>query len=328
MQHSSNSDPLVSIGVPVYNGEKYLAECLQSVLDQTYQNWECHIINNKSTDNSLAIAEEFQAKDSRMKVITNSEHVNMTINFNNTVKPVSKDARYFKALCADDWIFPEYLSRMVEVMEKHPEAGFCSSYKLDNRIMQCEGLDYYKGPVFNGKDVLLDMLMQKYEVTGSETTVLYRIETLKKLDTYPLIFSDNSFHFDTELAYKLLCIADLAFVFQVLSFTRVHEDTLTATTSAKYTTSLNFRENTLFTYKSGNPMLEAEYRKLRVKYGWFLFQRKLAGDKKCLEWHRQHIPPERRFRFPEMFKIVLKIQADRIKRVLIKVFASEKKLPS
>ena len=182
MQHSSDSGPLVSIGVPVYNGEKYLFECLQSIINQTYQNWECFIINNKSTDNTLAIAEEFHAKDNRMKVITNSEHVNMTSNFNNTFKPVSKEAKYFKVVCADDWIFPEYLSSMVEVMEKYPEAGFCSSFKLDNRIVKCDGLDYYRGSLFRGKDILMDLLMQKYDITGSETTVLYRIETLEKID--------------------------------------------------------------------------------------------------------------------------------------------------
>ncbi|MBA7578405.1 hypothetical protein ES708_20267 [subsurface metagenome] len=328
MQNSSGPGPLVSIGVPVYNGEKYLVECLQSILNQTYQNWECHIINNKSTDNTLAIAEEFQAKDNRMKVITNSEHVNMTTNFNNTFKPVSKDAKYFKALCADDWIFPEYLSKMVEVMEKFPEAGFCSSFRLDNRIVNCDGLDYYKGSLFRGKDVLSDLLLQKYEVTGSETTLLCRIETLEKLDTYPVIFSDNSYHFDTELAYKLLCIADLAFVFQVLSFTRQHEEALTTTTSDKFTTSLNFRENALFTYKSGNPKLEEEYRKVRVKYGWFLFQRKLSGDKKCLEWHQQHIPPERKFTSHELIIIILKTLAGKIKRVVIKVISLGKRLPA
>ncbi|MBN1182565.1 MAG: glycosyltransferase family 2 protein [Bacteroidales bacterium] len=320
MQNSDAPTPLVSIGVPVYNGEKYLAECLQSVLDQTYQNWECYIINNRSTDNSLKIAESFQARDNRIKVITNPSFVGVNDNFNNTFKPVSKDARYYKILCADDWIFPEYLSRMVEAMEKHPEAGFCSSFRLENRTVKCDGLDYYKGSLFSGEEVLFDLLMYKYEVTGSVSTVLYRIEALKKIDSYPMIFNDNIYHNDTGLAYQLLTIADLAFVYHVLSYTRLHEEALTSTTANRYNTTLNFRENALYSYKSGNALLEEEYLKVRERYGWFLLRRKLSGDKKCIEWHRQHIPYERRYATLELFIIVLKTLAGKIKRVLAKLF--------
>ena len=63
--------PLVSIGVPVYNGEQYLEECLNSILIQTYQNWECVIIDNFSTDNTNAIASEFVKKDNRFKLFKN-----------------------------------------------------------------------------------------------------------------------------------------------------------------------------------------------------------------------------------------------------------------
>src|SRR5512133_504469 len=103
---TTKSLPLVSIGVPVYNGEKYLAECLASIVAQTYSNWECFVINNKSTDRSFDIASEYAAKDSRLKVVSNPEFVDMTTNFNNTIKPASSSATYFKVVCADDWLFP------------------------------------------------------------------------------------------------------------------------------------------------------------------------------------------------------------------------------
>jgi glycosyltransferase involved in cell wall biosynthesis len=328
MHNNQISMPLVSIGVPVYNGEKYLAECLESIYQQTYTNWECFIINNKSTDRSPDIAVSFEAKDKRFKVITNSEFVDMTTNFNNTIKPISKETKYFKAVCADDWLFPEYLTRMVGLMEKYPEAGFCSSHKLDNTIVNCFGLDYYKGPLFHGKDVLFDQLMNKYDVTGSETTVLYRVEILKKISTYPVIFSDNSYHFDTELAYQLLNFSDLVFVFQVLSYTRRHEHTYTTQISRRFNTSLNFREDALFRYKSGNLQLEEEYRKVRAKYGWFLLIKKLSGDRKCLEWHHQHLAPERRFKPAEIFMIVLNRLLDKIMSLSGKVFKSGNSLRS
>jgi glycosyltransferase involved in cell wall biosynthesis len=311
--------PLVSIGVPVYNGEQYLAECLESILNQTYLNWECFIINNKSTDNSPLIANSFEERDSRFRVITNPDFVSMIINFNNTIKPISQEAKYFKVVCADDWLFPEYLSRMVELMEKYPEAGLCSSYRIDNKSVNGFGLDYYQGPLFKGKSLLFDHLMYKYDVTGSETTVLYRIEILKKIKTYPVIYSNNSYHFDTELAYELLSISDLTFVFQVLSYTRRHEQTYTSQISNKFNTSLNLRENELFKYKSGNPLLEKEYGNVRSSYGYFLFKRYLANDKPCLKWHDQHLAPERKLKPMEIIIIVIKTLMNKIKTVLLKV---------
>ena len=53
MTTSGNDEPLVSVVTPVYNGDKYLADCVESVLKQTYQNWEYVIVNNCSTDRTL-----------------------------------------------------------------------------------------------------------------------------------------------------------------------------------------------------------------------------------------------------------------------------------
>jgi glycosyltransferase involved in cell wall biosynthesis len=328
MLNNRDSGPLVSIGVPVYNGDKYLYECLESIHKQTYQHWECFVINNQSTDNSPLIAKSFEELDSRFRVITNPDFVSMTVNFNNTIKPVSKEAKYFKVVCADDWLFPEYLTRMVEVMEKYPEAGFCSSYRIDNKTVNCFGLDYYQGPRFQGNKVLLDQLMYKYDVTGSETTVMYRIETLKKIKNYPVIFSDNSYHFDTELAYELLNMSDLAFVFQVLSYTRRHEQAFTTKISNRFYTSLNLRENELFKYKAGNSMLEKEYRKVRTQYGYFLFKRCLARDKPCLEWHSKHLPSDRRFNLGESLMIVIISLINKARNLFNRLLTKDQRLQS
>ncbi|MBN1143202.1 MAG: glycosyltransferase family 2 protein [Bacteroidales bacterium] len=320
MISENSNNPLVSIGIPVYNGEQYLEECLQSILNQTYQNWECFVINNKSSDRSPEIATSFANRDPRIRLITNPEFVSMMENFNNTIKPISMDAKYFKVVCADDWLFPEYLTSMVELMENHPQTGFCSSYRIDNKNVSCSGLDYYKGPVFDGKKVLLNQLLNKYDVTGSETTVLYRIDTLKKIKTYPRIFSDNSYHFDTTLAYELLNMADLAFVFKVLSYTRRHEETFTSQVSIKYNTNLNFRESELYKYKSNNNELSAEYLEVRKNYGYFLFKKLLAGDKECLKWHKQHYPLERRFSTGETIGIIFSIFGRKVRNLLSRVF--------
>jgi glycosyltransferase involved in cell wall biosynthesis len=294
------SGPLVSIGVPVYNGERYLHECLESILKQTYPNWECHVINNRSTDRSKEIADSFEARDKRFRVITNEDFVDMTTNFNNTYKYLAEGAKYFKVVCADDWIMPEFLEKTVEVMEKYPSAGLCSAFRLDNRHVDCDGLNFYNGPLFSGKEVLLEQLSNKIMITGSETTVLYRVETLKKTKEYPVIYSYSSHHFDTSLAYELLSISDLGYVFQVLSYTRRHEATYTSKYTDRFRTNLNLRERELFIYKKMFPVLESEYKKVRADYGLYLLGRKLKRDKEALAWHDKRLVRERQFSFSEL----------------------------
>jgi glycosyltransferase involved in cell wall biosynthesis len=62
--------PLVSILIPVYNGEKYLEECLDSIVHQAVQNWECIIVNDGSTDSSLSIIEKYANQDTRFSFVT------------------------------------------------------------------------------------------------------------------------------------------------------------------------------------------------------------------------------------------------------------------
>ena len=82
---NSTSEPLVSIVTPVFNGELYLEECIQSVLAQPYENWEYIIVNNCSTDRSLAIAEKYAEKDARIKIFSNKQLLPIMKNFEDNV---------------------------------------------------------------------------------------------------------------------------------------------------------------------------------------------------------------------------------------------------
>ena len=65
----------VSIIVPMYNAEKFIGKTIESVLSQTYENWEMLIMNDVSTDNSLAVASEFVKKDKRIKIVNTEKNV-------------------------------------------------------------------------------------------------------------------------------------------------------------------------------------------------------------------------------------------------------------
>lgn len=300
-------EPLVAIGVPVYNGEEFLSECLESILNQTYSNWECVIVNNQSTDSTPSIGERFEKSDKRFRMVTTPEFVDAVSNFNNAFKYSSK-GKYFKVVCADDWLFPEYLEKMVAVLENNPSAGLCSSYRIDNLTVNCAGLDFYKGPLFDGRQMLQQQLKNKVsDIMGSETTILIRTESLERIERYPLIYDPQIYHSDTALAYELLSISDLGFVFQVLSYTRRNESTFTSQYSIRFRTGLNFREEELFKYKEIFPDLAEDYKRVRDEYGYYLIKRRLRGDRECIEWHSSRLDEKRKFSFREKLWIFIKM---------------------
>jgi glycosyltransferase involved in cell wall biosynthesis len=93
--------PLVTIGLPVYNGERYLARAIESVLTQTYTNIELIIADNHSTDRTPQIIESYAATDSRIKYYHHLENEGAAANFNFVLQQAS--GTYFKWLCADDY---------------------------------------------------------------------------------------------------------------------------------------------------------------------------------------------------------------------------------
>lgn len=299
MSDKIKNNPLVAIGVPVYNGGKFLDECLRSILKQTYKNWECIIVNNCSTDDTLDISKGFVNEDKRFRLIDNEEFLNVMQNWNQASIHVSPEAEYFKIVPADDWVTPDYLEEMLKVMEDHSNVGICSSYRIDGASARGEGVDIYKGPVYPGKDIFEKEITIKIDVTGSANAYLCKTKFLKKLPGYPKIFNENNLHVDMELAYDLLNISDFGYVFKILSYTRRHSESFTDSMTYQLNTHWNSREIILFKYKSNSLELQQTYKDLRLKYAYFLLTRKILRDKKCLEWHGKFL--SRKFSFGEYF---------------------------
>lgn len=101
---------LVSIILPVYNGERFLAEAIESCLNQTYQNFELIIVNDCSTDNSLQIAKQYCAKDSRIKIISNDINKNLPASLNIGHNHASGD---FLTWTSDDNILKENMLELL-----------------------------------------------------------------------------------------------------------------------------------------------------------------------------------------------------------------------
>src|SRR5262245_30780381 len=131
--------PLVSVLTPVYNGEKYLAECIESVLAQSYQNWDYVIVNNCSTDRTVEIAQTYARKDPRIRIHQNGRLVSRSENHNIALRQISDESKYCKFVHADDWLFPECLDRMVELAETNPAVGIVGAYGLDGLRVRWDG---------------------------------------------------------------------------------------------------------------------------------------------------------------------------------------------
>ncbi len=115
------SKPLVSIGVPVYNGEHYLPQALDSLLPQTYSNLEIIIFDNASTDSTRNVCQQYVKRDARVHYYRNDRNLGAARNYNLTV--VKAKGKYFKWAAHDDLCEPTFIERCVEVMESDPHVS-------------------------------------------------------------------------------------------------------------------------------------------------------------------------------------------------------------
>lgn len=111
----------ISIVMPVYNGEKYLRESIESVLEQTYLNWELILVNDCSTDSSPEIMREYQQRDSRIRVIHNSENRKLPGSLN--IGFEHAEGTYFTWTSDDNRYKPEALERMKIILEEDSTIG-------------------------------------------------------------------------------------------------------------------------------------------------------------------------------------------------------------
>lgn len=144
--------PKVAIVVPVYNVEKYISECLISILDQTYQNWDCFVVDDGSTDGSAKIIDLFAEKDSRFKVI-HKLNGGVCSARNCALDLIEKDNSYelIGFVDGDDLIHKEMIFELVKSIQKHhSDISVCGYYKFD------EGLDHTKRTLSNDTDISVE----------------------------------------------------------------------------------------------------------------------------------------------------------------------------
>ena len=115
-----NRPPKVSVGLPVFNGERFVAEAIESILAQTFEDLELVISDNASTDGTEEICRAYAEKDERVRYVRNRENLGAAYNYNQTFHLSS--GTYFKWAAHDDAIRPQFLDRCVEILDRDSSA--------------------------------------------------------------------------------------------------------------------------------------------------------------------------------------------------------------
>jgi predicted O-linked N-acetylglucosamine transferase (SPINDLY family)/glycosyltransferase involved in cell wall biosynthesis/predicted SAM-dependent methyltransferase len=243
---SLKSKPLVSVCIPTYNGERFLAETIHSVLSQTYQNIEIIVSDDNSTDRTIDIAKSFQQRSDIEFSIIEHEQYGMAGNWNFCISQAK--GKYIKFVFQDDLLEPNAISEMVELAEQDEEIGlvfsprtlfvtdgddYCDPIFLESH----EAKDIHEGwselqPIQSGQKLLGDHNIFSYSINkiGEPTTVLIKKEVLDlvggfNFDLHQLV--------DLEMWLRIINVCKVGFVNKYLSHFRLHRDQQTHHNSAK-----------------------------------------------------------------------------------------------
>lgn len=185
-------EPLVSIITPLYNSEKFISETIESVLSQTYENWEMIIVNDCSKDNGVKIVEEYSKKDKRIKLFNNEKNMGVSFTRNRAID--LSQGIYIAFLDSDDLWHKEKLEKQIKMMEEKNISLSYTAYtkinedgSLRGKIEVPEKVNYkglLKGNIMGcltvvvRKDILKD---SKFKQTKQEDYILW-LELLKKVE--------------------------------------------------------------------------------------------------------------------------------------------------
>ena len=173
----------ILVFVPTYNSEKYLRQCLDSVLQQTFQDWQCVISDDASTDKSVEIAREYEKIDSRFKVLMHEKNVGAATNWNRAKENNNSFAT--KILCADDYLLKDALKEQLDILQRNQTAivfseryiVFPSGKKLHPRLPK-----YASNISFN--DAFKFYINLGRNIFGEPVTALFRTDLFVKSEGF------------------------------------------------------------------------------------------------------------------------------------------------
>ena len=169
--------PAVSVLMPAYNAEKYIGEAIESILNQTFTDFEFIIIDDCSTDGTWDIIQEYAKRDSRISISRNEENLQISRTRNKLVEKAKGD--YIVWQDADDISLPYRIKEQYEFMEAHPEVGICGGYLEFFDVRGICGIRKYKTD-----DSTLRKKIFRYSPVAQPSAIV-RISSLSSKQPYP-----------------------------------------------------------------------------------------------------------------------------------------------
>lgn len=215
--------PAVSVCLPNYNGASYLAGAIESVLKQSYTDFELLIGDDGSTDQSRAIISSYAAKDSRIVSWTNPERLGLFGNYNACM--LKAQGTYIKPFAHDDLLEPNAIARLCAVLEGNPQVALVSSERrwIGSNGEEIEGtVHFVSDQYFRGKEVILANLITLSNWVGEPSAVMFR---RRDLDGG---FDQSLYHYgDIEMWFRLLTKGDLFYLASPVCRFRRHQQSNT-----------------------------------------------------------------------------------------------------
>lgn len=260
-------NPEVSIVLPCYNGAKMIGEAIESVIAQTYQDWELIIVNDCSTDNTLEVAQTYAARDKRIRVFSNEKNSKLPATLNHGFREAKGE--YWTWTSDDNLLLPTMLEELSNYLDEHPEVGFVTS---DFANIDVDGniISY---------DVLLDNIQDRMPLNNcGGASFMYRSSIAKKIGEYR---EDLFLVEDYEYWLRLCFYTKLAHYPKVLYHYRVHEKSLTATRKSQIAERLIqlrleylekvenlFKDNPFALYLFYTRVIDELHKKQKWSYYW------------------------------------------------------------
>jgi glycosyltransferase involved in cell wall biosynthesis len=215
-------EPKVSVCIPTYNYALYICDAIESVLNQTYSDFELIIIDDCSTDNTKDLVFKFKQSDNRIKYIQNENRLGFTRNFTRCVE-VAK-GEYVKILCADDTLESNCLEKMVKALDTYDQVSLVASARMlvDKKLEPIRILSYAaEFKLLHGIDVIKKCIFSG-NLIGEPTAVIFRKKDASRgfNDHYKLLV-------DLEMWLYLLEKGDFVFLPETLCKFRQHENQAT-----------------------------------------------------------------------------------------------------
>ena len=208
---------LVSIIIPCYNAEKYIAETIQSVINQTYKNWELIVVNDGSTDNSLNIITEFAANDSRISFI-DKKNTGVSDSRNKGIEKAKGD--FIAFLDADDvWDF-QYLEKQIENLQSN---RFTISYTAC-QLINHKGEKIQKHIRGENNPQLNDFLLQNGNYNTNPSGIVYKRQCFNEVNGFDLNLSNNA---DQDILIQMLAKGNtIGYIDELLWNYRIHDNNM------------------------------------------------------------------------------------------------------